>query len=410
MSDQITFWVNGTEVTTDQDKSLLRYLRDDLHLNSVKDGCSQGACGTCTVVIDGKAKRACVTKLSKMEGKHVLTVEGLSDEEKEAFVYSFGVKGAVQCGFCTPGMVMSAKALLDETLNPTEDEIKKAIKNNLCRCTGYKKLIEAISLCAAILRGDEKIDEERENGEFAVGSGAFRVDVRRKVLGQSGYVDDIYSDDMCYGSAVRSKYARARILDIDTSEAEKVEGVVGILTAEDVPVNKVGHLQQDWDVLIAKGDITRTVGDAIVLVCAETREALAEAKKLVKIEFEELPCVHNMEEAAAPDAPKVHSAGNLCQERHVVRGDAATALANSAFVVTETFETPFTEHAFLEPEAAVAEPYKNGVKIYTTDQSAFDTRHETAHMFGWDDEPERVVVENKYVGGGFGGKIGRAHV
>ncbi len=404
MSDQVTFWVNGNEITTDQDKSLIRFLRDDLHLNSVKDGCSQGACGTCTVVVDGKAKRACVLKLQKLDGKHITTVEGLTDAEKEAFVYSFGVKGAVQCGFCTPGMVMSAKALLDETLNPTEEEIKKAIKNNLCRCTGYKKIIEAIELCAAILRGDEKIDETLEMGEFEVGSGAFRVDVRRKVLGQNGYVDDIYSDDMVYGSAVRSEYARARIVDIDTSEAEKVEGVVGILTAEDVPVNKVGHLQQDWDVLIAKGAITHCCGDAIVLVCAETQEALEKAKSLVKIEYEELPCVHNMEEAAAEDAPLVHSAGNLCQERHVVRGDAATALANSAYVVTETFETPFTEHAFLEPECAVAEPYKNGVKIYTTDQSAFDTRHETAHMFGWDDEPERIVVENMYVGGGFGGK------
>ena len=397
------FTVNGAACSTDEKKPLLRYLRDDLQLYSVKDGCSEGVCGTCTVVADGAAVRACIMTTEKAAGKSILTVEGLSDREKEAFVYAFGSRGAVQCGFCTPGMVMAGKALLDKNPDPTEEDIKKAIRGNLCRCTGYKKIIEAIQLTAAILRGEAEIDEELEKGgNFGVGEKAFRIDVRKKVLGYGKYPDDIVMDNMLYLSAVRSAYPRARVLEIDASAALALPGVAGVLTAEDVPHNKVGHIQQDWDVMIAKGSVTRCVGDAICLVAAETQEILEQARKLVKIEYEVLEPVRNIAEAMAEGAPKVHSAGNLCQSRHVTRGDAAAALKASAHKVTRSFSTPFTEHAFLEPECAVAFPYKDGVKILSTDQSAYDTRKETAIMFGWD--PERIVVENQLIGGGFGGK------
>ena len=398
-----SFTVNGKVVETEKEVSLLRFLRDDLKLKSIKDGCSQGACGTCTIIIDGKATRACVMTTKRAEGMNIVSVEGLSDFEKEAFVYAFGSKGAVQCGFCIPGMVMSGKALIDRNPNPTEDDIKEAIKGNICRCTGYKKIIEAIELVAQIMRGDKKIDEELEKGDdFGVGSNAFRIDVRDKVLGIGEYVDDMELENMLHVSAVRTKYPRARVLDIDASEALALEGVVAVLTAEDVPNNKVGHIQQDWDVMIAKGDITRCMGDAICLVVAESEEILKKAKTLVKVEYEVLDPVRNIQEAMAEDAPKVHPNGNLCQSRHVTRGDAKTAIANSKYTVTETFDTPFTEHAFLEPECAIAMPYKDGVKIFSTDQSIYDTRKEVAIMFGWD--LEKVVVENKYVGGGFGGK------
>ena len=398
-----SFTVNGKLVETEKEVSLLRFLRDDLKLKSIKDGCSQGACGTCTIIIDGKATRACVMTTKRAQGMNIVSVEGLSDFEKEAFVYAFGSKGAVQCGFCIPGMVMSGKALIDRNPNPAEDEIKEAIKGNICRCTGYKKIIEGIDLAAQILRGDKKIDEELEKGDdFGVGSNAFRIDVREKVLGIGEYVDDVELENMLHVSAVRTKYPRARILDIDASEALALEGVVAVYMAEDVPNNKVGHIQQDWDVMIAKGDITRFMGDAICLVVAESEEILKKAKALVKVEYEVLEPVRNIDEAKAENAPKVHPNGNLCQSRHVKRGDAKEAIANSKYTVTETFDTPFTEHAFLEPECAIALPYKDGVKIYSTDQSVFDTRKEIAIMFGWD--PEKVVVENKLVGGGFGGK------
>jgi selenium-dependent molybdenum hydroxylase 1 len=398
-----SFTVNGKLVETEKDVSLLRFMRDDLKLKSIKDGCSQGACGTCTIIIDGKATRACILTTKRAEGMNIVSVEGMSDLEKEAFVYAFGSKGAVQCGFCIPGMVMSGKALLDKNPNPTEDEIKEAIKTNICRCTGYKKIIEAIDLVGQILRGETTIDKELEKGdEFGVGSNAFRIDVREKVLGYGQYCDDMEIDGMLHVSAVRTKYPRARILDIDYSEALKLDGVVAVLTADDVPNNKVGHIQQDWDVMIAKGEITRYVGDALCLVVAESEDILKKAKSLVKVEYEVLEPVRNIDEARAENAPKVHPNGNLCQSRHVTRGDAKTAIANSKYTVTETFDTPFTEHAFLEPECAIAMPYKDGVKIYSSDQSVFDTRKEVAIMFGWN--PERVVVENKLVGGGFGGK------
>ena len=401
--EQYRFVVNGREVVTEEDKPLLRYLRDDLKCKSVKDGCSEGACGTCTIIIDGKAMRSCILSTKKAVGKNIVTVEGLSLAEKEAYVYAFGRAGSVQCGFCIPGMVMSAKALIDENPNPTEEDIKKAIRGNICRCTGYKKIIEGIALAAKVLRGEEKIQSDLEAGEeFGVGQSAFRVDVREKVLGTGEYTDDIEMENMAYGAAVRTEYPRAKILKINTEAAESLPGVLCILKAEDVPNNKVGHIQQDWDVMIAEGDITRCMGDALCLICAETPSILEAAKKLVRVEYEVLEPVRSISEAKAENAPKVHSKGNLCQQRHVSRGDAKTAIKNAKYVVTDSFSTPFTEHAFMEPECAVAFPYKDGVKVYTSDQGAYDTRKEISIMMGWD--PSRIVVENKLVGGGFGGK------
>ena len=235
-----------------------------------------------------------------------------------------------------------------------------------------------------------------------MGGRAFRTDVRDKVLGRGEYCDDLYLDGMAHASAVRSQYPRARVLDIDASAALALPGVLAVLTADDVPHNKVGHLQQDWDVMIAKGDITRCVGDAVCLVVAENEAVLKQAKELVKVDYEPLEPVRTIQEARAADAPSLHPNGNLCQQRHVTRGDARAALAQSKYVVTQSYRTPFTEHAFLEPECAVAFPYKDGVKVYTSDQGVYDTRKEISIMLGW--EPERIVVENKLVGGGFGGK------
>ena len=403
MSECYSFVVNGVPCSTEEEKPLLRYLRDELRLTSVKDGCSEGACGTCTILVDGKAVKACVLSTKRAAGKEIVTVEGLSEAEREAFVYAFGAVGAVQCGFCIPGMVMAGKALLDQNPNPSEAEIKKAIRGNVCRCTGYKKIIEGIALAGAILRGEASVDPALEEGEdYGVGARAFRTDVRDKVLGRGEYCDDLYLDGMAHASAVRSQYPRARVLDIDPSAALALPGVLAVLTADDVPHNKVGHLQQDWDVMIAKGDITRCVGDAVCLVVAENEAVLKQAKELVKVDYEPLEPVRTIQEARAADAPSLHPNGNLCQQRHVTRGDARAALAQSKYVVTQSYRTPFTEHAFLEPECAVAFPYKDGVKVYTSDQGVYDTRKEISIMLGW--EPERIVVENKLVGGGFGGK------
>ena len=419
MAEEYRLLINGEEHVTCENKSILRYLRDDLHLTSVKDGCSEGACGTCTVIVDDRAVKSCVLTTKLAVGHTITTIEGLSEEEREAFVYAFGTAGAVQCGFCIPGMVLAGAALIRRCPDPTSTQIAEAIRGNVCRCTGYKRIIVGIKKAAAVLRGEEAIDPSIEAGEsYGVGEQIFRTDVRAKVLGTGQYPDDLDERDfpgLTIASAVRSKYPRARVLSIDAEKARALPGVVGVLTAADVPVNQVGHLIYDWDVMIAEGDITRCVGDAIALVVAKDRKTLERAKKLVKVEYEELEPVRNIDEAAAPDAPVIHESfnafgnhvvlkNNICQQRHVTRGDAKAALAASAYTVTDTFVTPFTEHAFLEPECAVAAPYKNGVKVWSTDQGAYDTRKECAHMLGWDAEPDRVVVQTMFVGGGFGGK------
>ncbi len=398
------FIVNGKEVTVGRNQKLLRFLRDELHLTSVKDGCSEGACGTCHVLVNGKPTKACVLQTDKLEGKTILTVEGLSDWEKQVYTYAFGEAGAVQCGFCIPGMVISAKGLLDVNQNPSREEAAYAIRNNICRCTGYVKIIDAILLAAAIFR-DGHLPATGED-DWQMGTSVHRLDVEEKVLGFGQYPDDVYVDGMCYGSAVRSRYPRARVLSIDTSAAEELPGVVAVLTAKDIPGKvHVGHIQKDQPTLVAVGQITQYLGDAVALVCAKDQETLEKAKALVQVEYEELPAVHNAQEAMAENAPLViaGTANNLQAYKHVSRGDAAAAIQHSKYVLHRQFHTPWTEHAFLEPECCVALPLENGgVRLLTTDQSAHTTLHECAAMLGVD--YDHCQVQNMLVGGGFGGK------
>ena len=396
-----TFTVNGQTVQAEKNQKLIRFLRDELRLTSVKDGCSEGACGTCHVLIDGKATKACVPSTDKLEGKTILTVEGLSDWEKAVYTYAFGKAGAVQCGFCIPGMVISAKALLDANPAPTREEAAFAIRNNICRCTGYVKIIDGILLAAEIFRNG-KLPEEKKTG-YGVGERAVRVDVAEKVQGYGKYPDDLYVDGMLYAGAVRSKYPRARVLAIHKEKAEALPGVVGVYTAEDIPGEiKVGHLQQDWDAMIPVGRITHYLGDAICLVAAETKEALEQAKALVEIDYEPLKPVFSPTYASQPFAPLVHESGNLLCEKHVSRGNADQAIRDADYVLMYHYETPYTEHAFLEPECAVAYPDEDGLTILSTDQGAYDTAREVSRLLGL--PKEKIHVTNMLVGGGFGGK------
>lgn len=397
-----TFTVNGQAAATDKKQSLLRFLRDEMHLTSVKDGCSQGACGACTVIIDGKTCKACVPTTDKLEGKEILTVEGLSDWESKVFAYAYGEAGAVQCGFCIPGMVMCTKALLDVNPEPTEEEIRYALRNNYCRCTGYVKIIAAVKLSAKILR--EGVIPEKSEDDWKIGSRVHRLDVEEKVLGYGKYPDDFYMEGMCYGSALRSRYPRARVLSIDTAAAKALPGVIAVLTAKDIPgENKIGHLKHDQYTLIPVGGLTHYLGDAVALVAAEDMDTVLKAKKLIKVEYEELLAVHSIEEAARQDAPRVfdEEESNVQAYKHVSRGDAQKAIESAEHVITQHFETPWTEHAFLEPECAVAYIDEDeDVRIISTDQDAYCTYHECSLMLGTD----KVKAENALVGGGFGGK------
>lgn len=396
------FTVNGQTVTVEKNQKLLRYLRDTLHLTGTKDGCSEGACGACTVLVDGVPCKACVPDTDALNGRKVITIEGLTPWEKEVYTFAYAEAGAVQCGFCIPGMVMCSKALLDKNLNPTEPEIRYALRNNYCRCTGYVKIVAAVRLAAQIFR--DGVIPEKGTQDWKIGSRVQRLDAEEKVLGTGKYPDDYYPDGMLYGSALRSKYPRARVLSIDVSAARALPGVAAVLTAEDIPgQNKIGHLKHDQYTLIPVGGLTHYLGDAIALVAAEDRETLEKAKKLIRVEYQVLPAIHNPREAAASGAPRVfdEEKDNVCAHKHICRGNAGEAIRRSRYVIRHHFETPWTEHAFLEPECAVSFLDSDGdVFLYSTDQSAHQTLHECRMVLGTD----KVKVQNALVGGGFGGK------
>ncbi|MEF9853622.1 MAG: selenium-dependent xanthine dehydrogenase [Hydrogenoanaerobacterium sp.] len=395
------FIVNGEPAEALKDEKLIYFLRDSLNLTSVKNGCSEGACGTCMVLVDGKATKACILTTARVEGKSIITAEGLTEREKDVYGYAFSHAGAVQCGFCTPGMVISAKALLDVNLSPTRADVKEAIKNNICRCTGYKKIEDAILLAASIFKENSEVPHHDFTG--IIGENLHRVDAAAKALGTAEYADDLYPEGMLYGGAVRSGHARAKVLSIDVSAAKALKGVAAVMTAADLPGNqKVGHLKKDYDVLIPEGKITHFAGDAIVLVAAESRELLEEARSLVKVEYEVLTPVLSPTEAMAEGAPKVHEGGNLLADEHLKRGDADARIKASKYVVTTKYSTPFTDHAFLEPETAVAMPDNDGILVYCGDQGIYQTRRECAEALGLPEEKVRVIA--KMVGGGFGGK------
>ncbi len=398
----VSFTVNGSVVTPSKNQKLLRFLRDELHITSVKDGCSEGACGACTVIINGEPCKSCVPDTDSLAGKEILTVEGFSDWEKEVYSFAYAEAGAVQCGFCIPGMVICTKALLDKNPEPTDAEIKYALRNNYCRCTGYVKIFAAVRLAAKILKEGKLPPPSSTN--WAVGSRVQRLDAKEKVLGTGKYPDDYYFDGMLYGGALRSKYARARVLSIDVSKAKALDGVVAILTADDIPgENKIGHIKHDQYTLIPVGGLTHYLGDAICLIAATDMETVEKAKKLIKVDYEVLPAVHSIEEAMAPDAPKVYDEeeNNICAYKHISRGNAEEAIKHSKYVITDHFETPWTEHAFLEPECATAYiDEDDDVFIYSTDQSAHQTLHECQLLLG----SEKIKVQNALVGGGFGGK------
>lgn len=396
-----TFQVNGKTYTTPQDIRLIEYLREELALTSVKNGCTEGVCGTCTVLVDGRACKSCVLRTSRLEGKSILTCEGLTPREKQVYAYAFTHCGAVQCGFCTPGMVMSAKALLDKDPAPTQEAVKKAIRGNLCRCTGYRKVIDAILLAGQLLREDTPVPVEYASGQ--VGEAMHRLDAPAKAIGEAEYTDDIRLPGMLWGGAVRAHYPRAIVKAVDVSAAAAVPGVVRVVTAADLPGTvKVGHLTRDQWVLVPVGGEVHFRGDPIVLIAAETPAALEEAKALVHVDYEELKPILTLADSMAPDAPQLQEEGNLLTRQVLCRGDADARLAESAHVVTTHYETPPTDHAFLEPECAVAAPEGGGVVVWSSDQGIYQTRRECVDATGLDEGLVRVVA--KSVGGAFGGK------
>ncbi|MDR3670370.1 MAG: selenium-dependent xanthine dehydrogenase [Holophaga sp.] len=405
--------INGRDYESDRDMLLIDFLRDVLNITSVKNGCKEGACGTCTLIIDGRTVRSCVPKLSKLAGKKILTIEGFSEREREVLAYAFSAAGAVQCGFCIPGMVVCAKNLLDQNPAPTRDEVKFAIRNNYCRCTGYIKIIDAVLLAARMFREGLDIPETSPLGK--VGDRVFRVDARPKALGLAKYADDFSFEGMLYGKNVFSRFARAKILSIDPAKALAMPGVVAVYTAKDIPGKRyIGHLAQDWPGMIAVGEQTKCCGDTLAMVVAETRDQAEAAAKAVQVQYEELEPICSCDEAAVPGAHQVHAEGfsqfgkwvvptnNVFYHELIKRGNAEDALARAAHVVEGTFFVPPVEHAFMEPETAIGLPDGDGIRVITGGQGIYDEYHELSNYLGL--PLDKVRIQSAVVGGGFGGK------
>ncbi|MEG1996997.1 MAG: selenium-dependent xanthine dehydrogenase, partial [Clostridiales bacterium] len=389
-----TMTINGRPIVVAENCSLLYLLREQLNLTSVKNGCSEGACGACMVLVEGQARRACLLTVAKLAGKQVVTVEGLSDREKQVYAYAFSAVGAVQCGFCTPGMVISAKALLDQNPHPDMAAVRRSIRPNLCRCTGYKKIEQAILLAARLLRDSTPLPILSEEA---------RLDAAAKVLGQAEYSDDLRLPGLLHGSALRSPYPHGRLMGLELTAARALPGVKAVLSASDVPGQLcIGHLRKDYPVLIPVGGEIRFLGDAIAVVAAESREIAEQAKALIRADYQILPGIFSPAESMAKDAPQLSGEGNLLAETRLRRGDAAAAIAQAPFAVCNTYHLPMTEQAFLEPETAVAVRQGQQLWIYSGDQDIYQTRRECSEMLGLPGEQVRVIA--KTVGGAFGGK------
>lgn len=409
-SVHVEFTVNGQPVQADvpPDMTLLRFLRERLGLTGPKNGCSVGQCGACTVVLNGKATRSCLVKMSspRLAGAEVITIEGLAPEGKlHPIQAAFVEQGAIQCGFCTPGMVMAAKALLDENPHPTEEDIKEALtrNRNLCRCTGYVNIIKAIQDAAARLAAGERwVDPEEVLDKEDADLPRLRRDAIDLVTGTTQFSDDLRLPGMLYGKILWSEYPHAEIVSIDTSEAEAMKGVALVVTAKDIPgENRAGLIELDQPAIAE--DKVRFIGDSVAAVFAETPEIAEVAVERIKVEYRPLPAVFTPEEAARPDAPRVHEKGNLIHHARIVRGDVEEAFKKCAVVVEHTYTTPRIEHAFMEPESGVGIPDPDGgVTIKMGTQTAFDDRKQLARILALPEEKIRII--QMPMGGAFGGK------
>ena len=400
----MNFWLNGQNRQYDGDPELplLSYLREHEKIFSAKNGCApQAACGACVVDLDGKAILSCVIKMERVDGGRVTTIEGLGDYRQQVFANSFVEKGGVQCGFCIPGIVMQANALINSNQQPTAADVEKALTPNLCRCTGYKKIVDSVLYAAEAIRKEEVIPLPQSDGR--IGSRQPKYQAQKLVLGQHAYVDDVRLEGMRYGALKFSDHPRARVLRIDAAAAGELAGVVGVFTAADVPGERHhGLIRHDWPLMVAAGEITRYVGDVLATVVAESEEIARQAVDLIEVKYEPLQPVTDAHSALEPGAPAVHEGGNVLSRTVTSRGDLQDAIARSAHVAQGVFQTQRIEHGYMEPEAAVAAPTPDGLHLLSQSQGIYDDRQQIADLLGLPEDRVRVTLVPN--GGGFGGK------
>ncbi|PIQ08922.1 MAG: selenium-dependent xanthine dehydrogenase [Ignavibacteriales bacterium CG18_big_fil_WC_8_21_14_2_50_31_20] len=398
------FVLNGIEkeFNGDLDLSLLKYLRNIEGITTVKDGCSgQATCGSCTVDLNGEAVLSCVTSMRKIENLKVITTDGLGDYKQKVFANAFVEKGGTQCGFCTPGIVMRANALIQRNAKPTREQIVTSLTPHLCRCTGYKKVIDSIEYAAEAIRDQKVIPTPKQIAKVGARQPKYNAD--KLTLGTAPYVDDLYFEGMLFGALKFSKYPRAKVLSIDFSEANKLIGVHKVFVANDIPGNRVsGLIVKDWPMMVAVGEITRYVGDVIASVVADSDDIARAAIELIKIEYQVLEPLTDMKKALNDDAPQIHAKGNLLSETIIDRGNIDLAKSKSKYISSGIYETQMIEHAFLETEAAVGRPYNDGVEVYSQGQGVYEDRKQIAKILNLDEK--KVCVQLVPNGGGFGGK------
>ncbi len=396
------------EYIVDSNRVLLDLLREELGLTGTKQSCDRkGQCGACTVIVNQKTALSCLTKVASLDGASVLTIEGLGTPDnphliQEAFVLS----GAIQCGFCTPGMIMATKALLDANPNPDVHDIKQALRRNLCRCTGYKKIIEAVQLAARFLRGETTPDKVRPKvSETAMGVSHPRPSAMAKACGAAQFTGDFKIENALALAVLRSEIPHARIVSVDSSRAESMPGVAGIITASDIKgTNILEYLKPDRPVLC--GDKVHYIGDPILVVAAETKAQADAALKTVTVELAPLPVMDSPEAALAADAVRVHPDWeNLCYDQPQIKGDAETALSASSAVIRTRFKTQINHQAPLETEATVAfwEGTGENAKLVIVGRSINIHMHRAmlVKALGY----ENMTYIEAYSGGQFGIKI-----
>ncbi len=400
----ITFVLNGEriEYTGDEAMSLLTFLREERGIISVKDGCSgQAACGACLVEIDGKPALACSNSMKRVSGKEVVTIEGFPENVRRTIARAFVAKGAVQCGYCTPGMLSRAKILLQSNPDPSRADVVKALSTNICRCTGYAKIVDAVLLAAQALREEREIVWETRTG---IGFSYPKYGAYEKAVGRNPFVNDMGFPGMLFGALKFSDHPRAKVTGIDASAAEKMAGVIRIFKAQDIPGERFqGLVVNDWPMMVAVGEETRCVGDVVAAVVAGSESLARAAVEMIRVDYEVLDPVVDAAEAARGPV-RVHAGGNLLKETVIRRGEPVDQVfARSTCVVAGTFETPVVDHAFLETEASIAVPDgKGGITVYSQGQGIFQDRGQIASVLSL---PEKQVnVIHVPAGGAFGGK------
>jgi len=357
---EIKLIVNGKQViATNPKMTLLRYLREEIGLVGTKDGCDRSQCGACTVIVNNKAVNACSQMMGNLSDAVVETIEGLAEGDKLHPLQTAFVKlSALQCGFCTPGMIMRSKALLDNNPEPTEEEIRKALRNNICRCTGYKKIVEAVQLAARILSGKEIVDLYDDDGQ--VGDRTIRTDAICKVLGHPVYTDDYKLVRPLQGKMLFSKYPHAKLISVDIEAARKMPGVAAIALYKDVPGRKDFGQGMFTQQPVIVGDMVRFVGDPVAVVYAESEEQAYAAMEHIKVEYQQLPVITTPEDAMMEGAYKIYEEGNVLKHHHTHKGNIERGFEQSEIIVEDTYSTQCIDHAYLEPDAALSEYDEQG--------------------------------------------------